>query len=464
MYTSATHSLKPAGLIVLSALFMHSCTPKADAPLLEGQIHTSEPTAITFVYDSDGDNIVDELTTDSTGAFSYNPHLQAGDADVSLYIGSDPFGVYLKQGCSTRIDIDGTKATFTGDNTDRSRFYNTLRQSFSPWTFKPTPDHPFQLDEWNRNLEQGYEQTQKALESVADPDARARYQRLTDAIHKYYTLQVLSLDRMMNRTDNQAEMDSLLATIDPNADESRLSGLISYWVNQADLVHDTGGKPDLTTYFVSQINAIDSALTNEGNKRSLYNTLCNMFFLYQPSDSAVNVFRAGIAPQLAQAPRVAAYIDQQMEQRAKQVKDGDKLPSDPTLIARDGTRTTLSQVIQGKVAYIDFWATWCAPCCREIPYFEEVWKQYKNNPSIVFVSISQDDNVTAWQNKVDKDQPGWPNYIFESISGRQFLEQMGINAIPRFLIMGRDGRIIDTNAARPSDKDIKDVLNAALKQ
>ena len=187
-----------------------------------------------------------------------------------------------------------------------------------------------------------------------------------------------------------------------------------------------------------------------------------MFFMYEPSDSDITAFRTAIAPQLAKAPFIAQDIERRLAERANQIKDGDALPSDPTLVARDGTRTTLNEVIQGKVAYIDFWATWCAPCCREIPYFEKVWKQYKSDPRIVFVSISQDDNVSAWQAKVDKDQPGWPNYIFEKISGRQFLDRMGINAIPRFLIVGRDGRIIHVNAARPSDKDIKSVIDAAL--
>ena len=462
MYTFIQRTFTPLCLTALSALFLHGCAPKADAPLLEGKINVSDPTAIAFVYDHEGENIVTELTTDSTGVFTYNPTLEGDEADLVVYVGQDLFGAYVKSGCSTHMVIDGTQATFTGDNLDRCRFNNTLYQSFSPWTFKPTPDHPFQLQEWTDKLNQGYERTQKAVEAVCDPEARARYQRLADATHKYYKLQILSLDRMMNQADNEAETDSLLATIDPNADETRLSGLINYWYNQAELTRNTGRMMDLTTFFTAQINAVDSALTNEGNKRSLYNTLTNMFFLYQPSDSDITAFRTAIAPQLAKAPRIAEYIEQQIAERANQIKNGDALPSDPTLIARDGTRTTLSQVIQGKVAYIDFWATWCAPCCREIPYFGEVWKQYKSDPRIVFVSISQDDNASAWEKKMDNDQPGWPNYIFEKISGRQFLDRMGINAIPRFIIVGSDGRILEVDAARPSDKDINSILDKAL--
>lgn len=464
MQKSIIQNLKPTVLLTLSVLLWQSCTPQPEASLLEGKINVTEPTEVAIVYDHEGDNMVEELTTDSTGAFIYNPELPGDDADVIIYVGQDIYGAYVKKGCSTHISIDQQQATFSGDNVDRCTFNNTLYHAFSPWVFKPTPDHPFNLNEWNTKLKQGYESAQKAAAAVTDSEARAHYQKLTDATYKHYYIQTLSLDNMMNHTDNEAEMDSLITTIDPNDDISRLSGLILYWYDKAGLHHSKGNAPGLTSYFIGQIAAVDSALTNEGNKKSLINNLCNMFFMYQPTDSAIEVFRTSIAPQLAKAPLIAQNIDKILAERANRIKDGDALPSNPTLIARDGSRTTLQQVIQGKVAYIDFWATWCAPCCREIPFFEKVWKQYEKNDQIIFVSISQDDNQQAWEKKMDKDQPGWPNYIFEKISGRKFLDAMGINAIPRFVIVGRDGKLITVDAARPSDKDIKAHLDAALAQ
>lgn len=462
MHNLFSSYLKPSCLLALSAVIFQACAPKADAPLLEGKLDVAEPTQIAFVYDYEGDNYVDELITDSTGAFTYNPELAGQDADLIVYVGQDLYGAYVRRGSSVRMDIRGTEATFVGDHTDRCVFNNVLYHAFSPWVFKPTPDHPFDLDEWTAKLEQGRADVKKAIDAVTDDEARASYQRLADAVCKYYRLQTLSLDQMVNQADHAAQMDSLMATIDPNADESRLSGLINYWYNESELHRSTGNTPDLTTYFIRQINGIDSVLTNEGNKKSLTNMLCNMFFMYQPSDSAVTAFRQGIAPQLAKAPRIAQNIEQMLAERAKQIKDGDALPSDPVLLARDGSRTTLSKVIRGKVAYIDFWATWCAPCCREIPYFEKVWQQYKDNDQIVFVSVSQDDNAKAWEKKMDADRPQWPNYIFDKVSGRQFLEAMGINAIPRFVIVGRDGRIISVDAVRPSDKEVTAALDAAL--
>lgn len=462
MNKAIIHYLKQVLLLVLTAVLGQGCTRKADSPLLEGILNVTEPTRITLVYDYLGDNYVEELTTDSTGSFIYNPKLEGSEADLFIYVGQDIYGAYVKEGCSTHIAIDGENVTFRGDNTDRCTFLNTLYHTFSSWAFKPTPDHPFDVAEWNTRLEKSRETVEKALDGVIDSEVRARYRQLADATYKYYLLQNLALERMMNQTDNKSQSDSIIATIDPNADVTRLSGLLNYWYDNVGWGANTGECVDLEDFFARQVKGVDSVLTNESNKKSLINTLCNMFLMYQPSDSTIHEFQTAIAPQLAKALRIVENIEKVLAERAQRIKDGDLLPGNPILIARDGSRTTLADVIRGKVAYIDFWATWCAPCCHEIPYFEKVWEQYKENEHIVFVSISQDDDRKAWEKKIDKDQPAWPNYIFDKNSGSKFLEDMSINSIPRFVIVGADGRILSANAARPSDKDIATVLDAAL--
>lgn len=462
MNKAIIHYLKQVLLLVLTAVLGQGCTRKADSPLLEGILNVTEPTRIALVYDYLGDNYVEELTTDSTGSFIYNPKLEGGEADLFIYVGQDIYGAYVKEGCSTHIAIDGENVTFRGDNTDRCTFLNTLYHTFSSWAFKPTPDHPFDVAEWNTRLEKSRETVEKALDGVIDSEVRARYRQLADATYKYYLLQNLALERMMNQTDNKSQSDSIIATIDPNADVTRLSGLLNYWYDNVGWGANTGECVDLEDFFARQVKGVDSVLTNESNKKSLINTLCNMFLMYQPSDSTIHEFQTAIAPQLAKAPRIVENIEKVLAERAQRINDRDLLPGNPILIARDGSRTTLADVIRGKVAYIDFWATWCAPCCHEIPYFEKVWEQYKENEHIVFVSISQDDDRKAWEKKIDKDQPAWPNYIFDKNSGSKFLEDMSINSIPRFVIVGADGRILSANAARPSDKDIATVLDAAL--
>ena len=54
-----------------------------------------------------------------------------------------------------------------------------------------------------------------------------------------------------------------------------------------------------------------------------------------------------------------------------------------------GGTSSLSD-FKGKYVYIDFWATWCAPCIAEIPYLKKLEKEY-HNKNIAFVSISIDE-------------------------------------------------------------------------
>ena len=64
----------------------------------------------------------------------------------------------------------------------------------------------------------------------------------------------------------------------------------------------------------------------------------------------------------------------------------------------------------GKVLYIDLWATWCGPCCMEIPYLEKMVDHYKGNKKVQFLSISLDENHDAWLKKIKADKPIWPQF------------------------------------------------------
>ncbi|OFX48206.1 MAG: hypothetical protein A2046_08255 [Bacteroidetes bacterium GWA2_30_7] len=111
---------------------------------------------------------------------------------------------------------------------------------------------------------------------------------------------------------------------------------------------------------------------------------------------------------------------------------------------------------KGKYVYIDIWATWCGPCKAEAPHFEELKKNFKTK-NVVFISVSVDDTKEPWEKMVTEKKlsdiqiyaAGWSSSIT-----KDYL----INSIPRFLLIDREGKIIDSNAERPSGK-IGEILN-----
>lgn len=448
---------------VPATLMFTSCGSQEKSPMLEGQINVSEPTEVTFVYDIDGDIYHTDVTTDSAGVFTFDPEIPVDGVEIYISTGHDIYGAYIEKGKSVRMEINGDNVTFKGDNTDINEFVNAYEQAYSPWKFKPTPDKPFNYDNAMALLDNGYKNSSAKLEAIKDADKKEIYSRRNEARHKYYILQNLNMHKMFDGVDTDVQYDSIVATIDPNADETRSSGLINYWYNSANLYQYTGTS-DAFEMFPAMFGVIDSVLTNDANKKSLYRTIGSMFFMYQPDDSTVQVFMEKVKPYIAGAPTIREMFNEIIEERNNVIKDGAALPSDPILIAPDGTKTTLSAELQGKVVYIDIWATWCGPCCREIPFMEKVVEKFKGNDNIRFISISEDDDRDAWLEKLDRDKPEWPQFIFDQKTGAEFRKAMSINGIPRFLIIGRDGKLISVDAMRPSNENIVETLNAAIAQ
>jgi len=128
-----------------------------------------------------------------------------------------------------------------------------------------------------------------------------------------------------------------------------------------------------------------------------------------------------------------------------------------------GGKTKLED-LRGKYVYIDVWATWCGPCRGEIPHLKKVEEKYEGK-NIAFVSISID---------VQKDFEKWKTFVKDKALGgiqlfadkdwnSDFTKAFGINSIPRFILIDPTGKVVDADAARPSDPKLVEKLDGLLK-
>lgn len=90
-------------------------------------------------------------------------------------------------------------------------------------------------------------------------------------------------------------------------------------------------------------------------------------------------------------------------------KVGSKIP-DFTAKGQDGKEVSLTELCQGKkYILIDFWASWCNPCRKEIPNLKKLYAQYADK-GFQIVSISIDKKEAEWLKALKEEQLSWPNY------------------------------------------------------
>ncbi len=133
-------------------------------------------------------------------------------------------------------------------------------------------------------------------------------------------------------------------------------------------------------------------------------------------------------------------------------------------ITSNGKKCSLSDYA-GKYIYIDFWATWCVPCKQETPHFLKLAERMKDK-EIVFLSLSVDNKRSkkVWEEYVKEHNlqrhcvAGW----VEKGLKHPFTVNYGVVSIPRFMLVGPDGKMIYSDCWRPSSVHIDKLLNSFL--
>jgi thiol-disulfide isomerase/thioredoxin len=124
---------------------------------------------------------------------------------------------------------------------------------------------------------------------------------------------------------------------------------------------------------------------------------------------------------------------------------------------KNGKKVPLSS-LKGKVIFVDIWATWCGPCMAEMPHYEELKAKYKDNPSVVFVSLSIDDDKNMWQRNMEARKAAGNQWLID----RNKLSAYNIVGIPRTLLINKDFKIVELNGEMPSDPAAEKSINGLL--
>ena len=101
--------------------------------------------------------------------------------------------------------------------------------------------------------------------------------------------------------------------------------------------------------------------------------------------------------------------------------------------AMDGQKFNLD-AMGGRVVLIDFWATWCGPCNRELPHMKQLATEFAGQP-LVIISVSWDSDEAKWKDFVAKNGMTWVQY---RDADHKLGDEFGINAIPHHFTIDSD--------------------------
>lgn len=123
--------------------------------------------------------------------------------------------------------------------------------------------------------------------------------------------------------------------------------------------------------------------------------------------------------------------------------------------ALNGRQLRLSN-LQGRYIVVDVWATWCGPCKKENPIFDELAERYTSE-RLAFVSVSVDEDANQWRMQA----AGRSKKVLQlhiADGAEEFSRHYALSTIPRFMLIDPKGNIIDADMPRPTDPGFEAML------
>ena len=186
------------------------------------------------------------------------------------------------------------------------------------------------------------------------------------------------------------------------------------------------------------VRTIDSLVTNYPDCHATA-LIINNFVIKDRDLAEVEKMYEGLTPRIKNA-----YLGRKLKTSIDNIKKtsiGSVVP-DFTLQAPDGKDVSLSDY-RGKIVLLDFWASWCGPCLREVPNVKKVYDKF-HAKGFEILSVSLDDKKDNWVNAIEKNDLNWGHV--SSLKGWScpVAKLYNVSGVPAMLLIDKEGKIVAT--------------------
>ncbi len=456
----------------LSFLFT-ACNFEEDAkPGITGHIVNTD---LEWVYLYGGDDLLDSAKLDSTQTFQFNPELTEPGYYV-LAAGDGFLATYLEPKSSLEFTAEGenfsSTASFTGKTAPAQAYLNEkkeLRDSLGLLGREIYLLEPSQilekLDQAEATMNTRLEKAVKASKDLNEGFKKVEMAEIDFMLatilldypryHKYFAgKEDLELPegfnaRIENLDLNQAHM------VENGAFQAFLRKRLNQKLDEAATLDSTITEADVVN--IKMEAAEEMASAPEVREFITYEIIREQLMYYGPTD---------VEPYVQPFLETAKHEKRKTEIQELQTKWAALSPGSPAgkfvFENPEGEPVPLSK-FSGKYVYIDVWATWCGPCKREIPSLEVLQEEFKGE-DVVFLSVSVDDGRKEWKDFLTENELGGVQVYAPRAWQSDLATYYNIKAIPRFLLIDPEGKIVSATATRPSNPETKEQLEALLEK
>lgn len=208
-------------------------------------------------------------------------------------------------------------------------------------------------------------------------------------------------------------------------------------------------------------DVMDYFLKNIDSEAALFILKYDLYYMFKPH-YLQDVFMSSLPERLHLHP---IYKELENQLLSSDMVEGSPAP-DFTAQTLDGKSLSLSQ-LRGKYVFLDIWASWCAPCRREIPFVKQALAEAKDKNNFKVLSYSIDSKRNEWTGCIDKNQMNDKNWIHVSTLrawSSDIIRLYNVRGVPHTVLIDPAGNVVKFNLrGEELVNTVKEVLSKPFK-